>query len=93
MINVVDTPNPETKKFVFEFEISEGSREFLQKDKNSKIKLVNDLFKIDFIELIFIDKNFISIKKKKIFRVDKYFTGNFEHYRWQHSKRYGKICF
>lgn len=65
MINVVDTPNPETKKFVFEFEISEGSREFLKKDKNSKIKLVNDLFKIDFIELIFIDKNFISIKKKK----------------------------
>ena len=65
MINVVDTPNPETKKFVFEFEISEGSREFLRKDKNSKIKLVNDLFKIDFIELIFIDKNFISIKKKK----------------------------
>ena len=41
MINVVDTPNPETKKFVFEFEISEGSREFLQKDKNSKIKLLN----------------------------------------------------
>ena len=33
MINVADTPNPETKKFVFEFEISEGSREFLQKDK------------------------------------------------------------
>ena len=65
MINVVDTPNPETKKFVFEFQISEGSCEFLRKDKNSKIKLVNDLFKINFIELIFIDKNFISIKKKK----------------------------
>ena len=65
MINVVNTPNPETKKFVFEFEISEGSHEFLRKDKNTKIKLVNDLFKIDFIELIFIDKNFISIKKKK----------------------------
>ena len=41
MINVVDTPNPETKKFVFEFEISEGSHEFLRKDKTFIEKILD----------------------------------------------------
>tara|TARA_B100000963_G_scaffold355929_1_gene375125 strand:+ start:686 stop:1222 length:537 start_codon:yes stop_codon:yes gene_type:complete len=64
MINVVDTPNPDTKKFVFDKTIvAKGSKEFKKKD--GSINLVDDLFKLGKIELIFLDKNFISIRKSK----------------------------
>ena len=64
MINVVDTPNPDTKKFVFDKTIvARGSKEFKKKD--GSINLVDDLFKLGKIELIFLDKNFISIRKSK----------------------------
>ena len=65
MINVVDTPNPDTKKFVFDQTIVKtGSKEFKRNDK-SNIDLVNDLFLIKNLELVYLDKNFISIKKNK----------------------------
>ena len=64
MINVVDTPNPDTKKFVFEKTIvARGSKEF--KKKAGSISLVDELFNTKKIELIFLDKNFISIRKSK----------------------------
>lgn len=64
MINVIDTPNPDTKKFVFDKTIvSKGSREFKKKD--GSINLVDKLFDIGEIELIFLDKNFISVRKSK----------------------------
>ena len=65
MINVVDTPNPDTKKFVFEQTIVKtGSKEFKKSDQ-SNIDLINDLFLIKELELVYLDKNFISIKKNK----------------------------
>ena len=65
MINVVDTPNPDTKKFVFDQTIVKmGSKEFKKNDQ-SNIDLVNDLFLIKNLELVYLDKNFISIKKNK----------------------------
>ena len=64
MIDVVDTPNPDTKKFVFDKTIvAKGSKEFKKKD--GSVRLVDDLFNIGEIELIFLDKNFISIRKSK----------------------------
>ena len=64
MIKVVDTPNPDTKKFVFDDVIvGEGSKEF--KNKDGSLSLVDNLFDIGNIELIFLDKNFISIRKSK----------------------------
>ncbi len=64
MIDVVDTPNPDTKKFVFDKTIvAKGSKEFKKKD--GSVSLVDDLFNIGEIELIFLDKNFISIRKSK----------------------------
>ena len=64
MIKVVDTPNPDTKKFVFDDVIvSEGSKEFKKKD--GRLSLVDNLFDIENIELIFLDKNFISVRKSK----------------------------
>ena len=65
MINVVDTPNPDTKKFVFDQTIVKtGSKEFKKSDQ-SNIDLVNDLFLIKQLELVYLGKNFISIKKHK----------------------------
>ena len=64
MIKVVDTPNPDTRKFVFDdIIVGEGSKEF--KNKDGSLNLVDNLFDIGNIELIFLDKNFISIRKSK----------------------------
>jgi len=64
MINVLDTPNPDTKKFVFDKTIvAKGSKEFKKKD--GSLNLVDELFNIGEIELVFLDKNFISIRKSK----------------------------
>ena len=64
MINVVDTPNPDTKKFVFDKTIvAKGSKEFKKKD--GSVSLVDELFDTGKIELIFLDKNFISVRKSK----------------------------
>ena len=65
MINVVDTPNPDTKKFVFDQTIVKiGSKEFKKSDQ-SNIDLINDLFLIKELQLVYLDKDFISIKKNK----------------------------
>ena len=65
MISVIDTPNPDTKKFVFEKTIvSEGTKEF-KKDDKIEIALVSSIFSINSIDLVFFDKDFISIRKNK----------------------------
>lgn len=65
MIEVVDTPNPDTKKFVFDKTIVEsGTKEFKKNDPN-KIDFVEALFGLGNLELVYLDKNFISIRKSK----------------------------
>lgn len=65
MISVIDTPNPDTKKFQFEQPIvSEGTKEF-KKGEQSDLDLVSSLFGLGSVELIFFDKDFISIRKNK----------------------------
>ena len=65
MIEVVDTPNPDTKKFVFDKTIVEsGTKEFKKNDPN-KIDFVEALFSLGNLELVYLDKNFISIRKSK----------------------------
>jgi len=65
MIEVVDTPNPDTKKFVFDKTIVEsGTKEFKKNDPN-KIDFVEALFDLGNLELVYLDKNFISIRKSK----------------------------
>ena len=64
MIKIVDTPNPHTKKFVFDKTIvAKGSKEFKKKD--GSVSLIDELFDIGKIELIYLDKDFISIRKSK----------------------------
>ena len=65
MINIIDTPNPDTKKFVFEFQIvKNGSMEF-KKNEETEISLVKGLFNIGNIDLVYFGNNFISIRKSK----------------------------
>ena len=65
MISVIDTPNPDTKKFQFEQPIvCEGTKEF-KKGEQSDLDLVSSLFALGSVELIFFDQDFISIRKNK----------------------------
>ena len=65
MISVIDTPNPDTKKFVFEQTIVSSSSKEFKKSDNIDINFVKELFLNNNLELIYLDKNFISIKKNK----------------------------
>ena len=65
MISVVDTPNPDTKKFIFDKVIvEEGSKEFTRKD-DINLEIVKSIFSVKNVDLIYFDKNFISIRKAK----------------------------
>ena len=64
MITCVDTPNPESKKFIFDFEIvKSGTKEIKLITDCKGIKFAERLFKEINPELIYIDTNFITIKK------------------------------
>jgi len=70
MISVIDTPNPDTKKFVFEQTIVSSSSKEFKKSDNTDINFVKELFLNNNLELIYLDKNFISIKKNKDYSWD-----------------------
>ena len=64
MINIIDTPNPESKKFVFDFDIVEsGSKEIKSYADCEDIILAKKIWETGLAELIYIDKDFITIKK------------------------------
>jgi Fe-S cluster biogenesis protein NfuA len=62
-INIADTPNPETKKFILDQKIVlEGSIE-LKKNSNINIPFAKEIFDTKKVDLIYLDRDFISIKK------------------------------
>ena len=64
MIDIADTPNPESKKFIFSFAIVKtGSKEITSLNDCGDIQFAKKLFETNLIELIFIDSNFVTIKK------------------------------
>ena len=64
MINIIDTPNPESKKFVFDFDIVEsGSKEIKSYTDCEDITFAKKIWETGLAELIYIDKDFITIKK------------------------------
>lgn len=64
MIDIADTPNPESKKFIFSFAIVKtGSKEITSLSDCGDIQFAKKLFETNLIELIFIDSNFVTIKK------------------------------
>jgi Fe-S cluster biogenesis protein NfuA len=65
-INVEETPNPDTLKFIPENEI-EINKSFLfkRKDDFNKNTFIKGLFDLDGVETVLVDKDFISITKHK----------------------------
>jgi Fe-S cluster biogenesis protein NfuA len=66
MVETEHTPNPDTLKFLPGKKVSEiGPIEFLKKDKNIKIPLVNNIFAINGTSMVFLGADFITVKKEK----------------------------
>ena len=67
MIQVEQTPNPESLKFLPEKIISEiGTEEFQKKDlKKINNNFIKELLRINGVELILLAKDFISVKKNQ----------------------------
>tara|TARA_B100000886_G_scaffold313638_1_gene250404 strand:- start:1363 stop:1917 length:555 start_codon:yes stop_codon:yes gene_type:complete len=67
MIQVEQTPNPESLKFLSEKTVSTAGTVEFQKNKSNKIdnKFVKELFNFEGVELVLFSTNFISVKKAK----------------------------
>ena len=66
MVNIENTPNPDTLKFLPGKKVSEvGPIEFLKSDKNIKIPLANKILAINGTEMVFFGEDFITVKKEK----------------------------
>ena len=64
MISIIDTPNPESKKFVFDFDIVDsGSKEIKSLTECDGIDFAKKIWETGYAELIYIDKDFITVKK------------------------------
>ena len=65
-INVEETPNPDTLKFIPENELEvEKSFLFKKKDDLNENPFIKNLFDLDGVETVLVDKEFISITKHK----------------------------
>ncbi|UAT42740.1 NifU family protein [Anaplasmataceae bacterium AB001_6] len=67
-IQTVDTPNPNTLKFVTEVPVIDGKDSFFIRaiDKNKlDHDLVKALFELDFVESIFLSPDFLTVTKKE----------------------------
>ena len=65
-INVEETPNPDTLKFIPENEIKvEKSFLFKKKDNFTNNVFIESLFKLEGVETVLVDKEFVSITKNK----------------------------
>ena len=66
MIEIEQTPNPDTLKFIPGKKVSEiGPIEFLKNDKNIKIPLANKILSLEGTLMVFFGDNFITVKKEK----------------------------
>ncbi len=67
MIQVEQTPNPDSLKFLSQKILSKvGTEEFKKSDLNSiKIPFVREILNISGVELVLISDNFLTVKKEK----------------------------
>ena len=67
MIQIEQTPNPDSLKFISEKIISAVGTEEFQKNKLNKVSnvFIKKLLGFEGVELILLSKNFISVKKTK----------------------------
>ena len=66
IVDIEQTPNPETLKFLPGKKVSEvGPIEFLKNDKNIKVSLANKILSLEGTAMVFFGENFITVKKEK----------------------------
>ena len=66
MVEVEQTPNPDTLKFLPGKKVSEvGPIEFLKNDKSIKVSLANKILSLEGIVMVFFGEDFITVKKEK----------------------------
>ena len=66
MVEIEHTPNSDTLKFLPQKKVSEvGPVEFLKNDKSIKSPLVNNIFSLNGITMVFLGADFITVKKEK----------------------------
>ena len=69
MIQTESTPNPNSLKFLSDKIISAIGTEEFQKDqlKNISNPFIKELLNFEGVELVLLSKNFLSVKKKRVF--------------------------
>jgi Fe-S cluster biogenesis protein NfuA len=66
MVNIENTPNPDTLKFLPGKKVSEvGPMEFLKNDKNIQVSLANKILSLNGTLMVFFGADFITVKKEK----------------------------
>ena len=71
MIQIEQTPNPDTLKFLPGKKVSDaGPVEFLKNEKNIKVPLVNRIFSIQGTTMVFFGEDFITVKKESHLKWD-----------------------
>ena len=66
IVDIEQTPNPETLKFLPGKKVSEvGPIEFLKNDKNIKVSLANKILSLEGTVMVFFGEDFITVKKEK----------------------------
>ena len=66
MVEVEQTPNPDTLKFLPGKKVSEvGPIEFLKNDKSIKVSLANKILSLEGTVMVFFGEDFITVKKEK----------------------------
>tara|TARA_B100001123_G_C14923541_1_gene872733 strand:+ start:106 stop:672 length:567 start_codon:yes stop_codon:yes gene_type:complete len=66
MVEIENTPNPDTLKFLPGKTVSEiGPIEFLKNDKEIKVPLANKILSLRGAVMVFFGKDFITVKKEK----------------------------
>ena len=69
MIQIEQTPNPDTLKFLPGKKVSSvGPVEFLKKDKNIKVPLANKILSLHGTTMVFFGEDFITVKKQSNFK-------------------------
>ena len=92
MVEIEHTPNPDTLKFLPQKKVSEvGPVEFLKNDKSIKIPLVNNIFSLNGITMVFLGADFITVKKEKDLKGLKGRSGQAERARPSQSSRASPI--
>jgi len=66
LVEIEQTPNPDTLKFLPGKKVSEvGPIEFLKNDKSIKVSLASKILSIEGTVMVFFGKDFITVKKEK----------------------------